>query len=117
MGQAPVDGHNSASPDIIPVKSILMISPSKHRLPGRVTILAPYSLIAALVVAVTLGPASASDYKCNRVLDGDTIHIVANDTEITLRLFAIDAPETSKKNTTPGSLSARRPPSISPASS
>ena len=79
-----------------------MISPSEHRRRGRVTVLAPYSLIAALVVAATLGPATASDYKCNRVLDGDTIHIVANNTEITLRLFAIDAPETSKTKHDPG---------------
>ena len=79
-----------------------MISPSGHRLRSRVTVLAQYSLIAALVVAATLGPASASDYKCNRVLDGDTIHIVANNSEITLRLFAIDAPETSKTKHDPG---------------
>jgi hypothetical protein len=45
-----------------------MISPSEHRRRGRVTVLGPYSLIAALVVAATLGPAAASDYKCNRVL-------------------------------------------------
>jgi len=79
-----------------------MISPSKRRLHRLFTVLAPYSLIAALVVAATLGPASASDYKCNRVLDGDTIQIVGNNTEITLRLFAIDAPETSKKKHDPG---------------
>jgi len=86
----------------MPVKSILMISPSGRRPHSRLNVLAPYSLIAALVVAATLGPASASDYKCNRVLDGDTIQIVGYNTEITLRLFAIDAPETSKKKHDPG---------------
>ncbi len=79
-----------------------MISPSKHRLRSLFTVLAPYSLIASLVIAATLCPASASDYQCSRVLDGDTIHIVGNNAEITLRLFGIDAPETSKNKRAPG---------------
>ena len=79
-----------------------MISPSKHRLQRPLVAIATRMLIAVVVLAAALGPASAGSYRCDRVLDGDTIRIVGENAEITLRLFGIDAPETSKSKRDPG---------------
>ena len=46
--------------------------------------------------------AFAAQYKCTRVVDGDTIHVMGNGTETTIRLVGIDAPETSKNKREPG---------------
>jgi micrococcal nuclease len=44
----------------------------------------------------------ADQFKCTRVVDGDTIHVVDNGNQLTIRLVGIDAPETSHKKREPG---------------
>jgi endonuclease YncB( thermonuclease family) len=44
----------------------------------------------------------AGQYKCTRFVDGDTIKVVNNGNQLTIRLVGIDAPETSKKKRQPG---------------
>jgi len=49
-------------------------------------------LIAALVFPYF---SFAGQYKCTRVVDGDTIKVANNGSQLTIRLVGIDAPETS----------------------
>jgi endonuclease YncB( thermonuclease family) len=79
-----------------------MVRPSKSWPISRPVALAARILVATLVLSITTAPACAGGYTCNRVLDGDTIHLVGRNAEITLRLFGIDAPETSKSKRDPG---------------
>lgn len=79
-----------------------MVRPSKSRSICRPVALAARILIATLVLSFTPAPAFAGGYTCNRVLDGDTIHLIGSNAEITLRLIGIDAPETSKSKHAPG---------------
>jgi endonuclease YncB( thermonuclease family) len=44
----------------------------------------------------------AGQYKCTRVVDGDTIKVANNGDQLTIRLVGIDAPETSKRKRQPG---------------
>jgi len=44
----------------------------------------------------------ASQYKCTRVVDGDTIKVANHGNQLTIRLVGIDAPETSHKKREPG---------------
>ncbi|MFC1577626.1 thermonuclease family protein [Thermodesulfobacteriota bacterium] len=60
-------------------------------------------VIILIVFLVTFSPISfASQFKCTRVTDGDTIKVSNNGTTTTIRLVGIDAPETSKKKNEPG---------------
>ncbi len=79
-----------------------MVRPSK-RIPIDCSVaLAARILVTALALSFVFSPAFAGEYTCNRVLDGDTIHLIGRNAEITLRLFGIDAPETSKSKRDPG---------------
>ena len=57
-----------------------------------------------LVIVLILFPCFSfgSQYKCTRVVDGDTINVVDNGNQLTIRLVGIDAPETSHKKCEPG---------------
>jgi endonuclease YncB( thermonuclease family) len=79
-----------------------MVRPSKRTPIGRPVALAARILITALALSCAASSAFAGEYTCNRVLDGDTLRLVGRNAEITLRLFGIDAPETSKSKRGPG---------------
>jgi len=57
-----------------------------------------------LVIVLVVFPiySFAGQYKCTRVIDGDTIQVLADGTKATIRLVGIDAPEISKKKHEPG---------------
>jgi micrococcal nuclease len=59
-------------------------------------------LIAVLSLSVAICDAYAEEFKVVRVYDGDTLKAVAQDIEIEVRLFGIDAPETSTGADGPG---------------
>ena len=63
-----------------------------------------FTLCAVAVAFLTclFSPALAAQYKCTRVVDGDTIHVIGNGAETIIRLVGIDAPETSKNKREPG---------------
>jgi endonuclease YncB( thermonuclease family) len=67
-------------------------------LTGRIRSIALYFV----VIAASYSPAVAAQYKCTRVVDGDTIHVFGNGSETTIRLVGIDAPETSHAKNQPG---------------
>lgn len=61
--------------------------------------------IFAIAIAFLTGffsPALAAPYKCTRVVDGDTIHVIVDGADTAIRLVGIDAPETSKSKRDPG---------------
>ena len=54
--------------------------------------------ITLLLIGLSFPSASfAGQYKCTRVVDGDTITVVDNGNQMTIRLVGIDAPELPKK--------------------
>jgi len=55
-----------------------------------------------LILLVLPAISFAVQFKCTRVIDGDTIKVTNNSTTSTIRLVGIDAPETSKKKGEPG---------------
>lgn len=57
-----------------------------------------------LVIALFVFPyfSFAGQYKCSRVVDGDTIKIANNEDQLIIRLVGIDAPELPKKKNLPG---------------
>jgi micrococcal nuclease len=64
----------------------------------------PYLVVAivvALLFAVSPSGSQAEQFKVNRVSDGDTIKVRGASGEMTIRLFGIDAPETSHKKREP----------------
>jgi micrococcal nuclease len=50
----------------------------------------------------------AGQFSFTRVTDGDTVKIAGNDEKMAIRLFGIDAPETSKKKNEPGQPFSRK---------
>ena len=59
--------------------------------------------LAVFNIFLTLPLFSFTDqFKVVRVCDGDTIRVIENGDEITIRLVGIDAPEISKKKDLPG---------------
>jgi endonuclease YncB( thermonuclease family) len=56
------------------------------------------------VIALLVFPyfSFADQYKCSRVVDGDTIQVDNNGNQLIIRLVGIDAPELPKKKNLPG---------------
>jgi endonuclease YncB( thermonuclease family) len=59
-------------------------------------------VIAVVLISALFSPAHAVVYRCSRVLDGDTIHVMENGQAVSLRLVGIDAPEVSHGKNQPG---------------
>jgi len=57
---------------------------------------------AAAIFFILTNICIAGQYKCTRVVDGDTIKVANNGNQLTIRLVGIDAPETSHKKREPG---------------
>jgi endonuclease YncB( thermonuclease family) len=72
--------------------------PFQIRLPKKFTITFATIITFCLIQSLCL----ASQYKCTRVTDGDTITVSSNGQKHTIRLVGIDAPEKSKKKHEPG---------------
>lgn len=60
------------------------------------------SILAVLKILILPTLVLAGEYQVTRVIDGDTLVVQKGSVKLTIRLVAIDAPETSKKKHKPG---------------
>lgn len=60
------------------------------------------TLISVILILLFPCLSFADQFKCTRVVDGDTIKVANNGNQLTIRLVGIDAPETAHKKREPG---------------